>query len=371
MWNEGAIGQDDTKQLLLGMVEENRIPHAQLIVGPAGCGKLPVVLSFVQYLYCQNKTKGSACGVCNACKKVNNLVHPDLHFSYPTIGTDALSTQFLPNWRTAVKENPYLNINQWLEQIGAENKQGNITKKECVEIVRKLSLKTFEADYKVLVIWRPEFLGNEGNRLLKIIEEPPEGTLILMIAEEMERILNTIISRCQIVKMNALPDDRIIEALIKRESVQTEVAETAAFLSEGNYNLALQIGASDATISQATLFLEWMRACYQGNGLVIVKWVEQFSRIGREGQKHFIQYALHFMRELVYLLVSENYDPRLPVKDGQSAKKMAKTLDLGKIEAIRVELEHCLMAIGRNANPKVLLTAVSIKVNNVLRSDSN
>ena len=176
-----VIGQGKTKEILRSMISSDRMSHALIFLGSEGCGKLALALAFAQYVLCSDKQENDSCGKCSNCIKSAKLVHPDIHYSYPTVGTKVVSTHLLPDWRKAMLENPYLNANQWLQSIGAENKQGNITKDECVEIIKKLSLKIFEGSHKILIMWLPEYLGKEGNRLLKMIEEPPPNTLFLSL----------------------------------------------------------------------------------------------------------------------------------------------------------------------------------------------
>ena len=186
---KNIIGQVQAKQILRGMVENNRMPHALLLLAPSGAGALPMALTYAQYVLCENKNDGEPCGTCAACVKAEKMIHPDIHFSYPTIGPKVIATHVLKEWRAAINENAYMNANQWLHKLDAENKQGNIPVAECVEIFKKLSLKTFEASHKILIMWLPEYLGKEGNRLLKLLEEPPDETLFILVAENQELIL--------------------------------------------------------------------------------------------------------------------------------------------------------------------------------------
>ena len=208
------IGQAAVKQHLIHTASDDRIAHAQLFWGNEGSGNLPLAIAYAQFVLCENKQATDSCGTCKACVKAQKLIHPDLHFSYPTVGAKALSTELLPQWRKALQQQSYLTINQWLALLGGENKQGNITAAECLDISKKLSLKAFESDYKILILWLPEYLGKEGNRLLKLIEEPPEKTLFLLVANNQELILNTILSRCQLVKINPLDDADYYRAII-------------------------------------------------------------------------------------------------------------------------------------------------------------
>lgn len=349
------------------MAEGDRIPHALLFIGPRGCGKLALAMAFAQYILCQNKVDDDACGQCPSCSKAGKFIHPDVHFSFPTVGSKVTSDMFLPEWRKAMAENPYLNINQWLQSIGAENKQGNITKDECTNIVKKLSLKTFESSKKFLIMWLPEYLGNEGNRLLKLIEEPPENTHFILVAEKQELILNTILSRCQLVKINQLQDDEIVDGLVKLVEVSAEKAQSIAPLADGNLNEALKMSESMDN-DNANLFLDWLRKCYIGNGVDLFKWVETFAKVGRENQKQFLKYGLHFMREYMALKMTGNdKNARLQGKELSTAQNLTKVIEFDQIEKIVKLLTDCAYFVERNANPKVLFLDTSIQLNQILK----
>ena len=350
---EDIIGQSSVKQRLRRMASGGRMPHALLLIGPSGSGKLALAIAMAQYVLCPNPTETDACGQCNSCSKAAKLVHPDLHFSYPTVGTNATSESFLAQWREALLANPYLSANDWLQHIGAENRQGNITKEECVGIIRKLNLKTFESTHKVLVMWLPEYLAKEGNRLLKLIEEPPENTLFILVAENQELILNTILSRCQIVNIRALEDEDVLQGLIGKGLPESE-AQSIAYLANGDYREALLL-AENRENDNAKRFLEWMRNGYQGKPVNMVRWSEDFAKQGRESQKHFLKYALHFLRELTLLkTVGPEARIRLQGSELASAKKMAGVFEIEQAEQLSRLFSDCAFAIGRNANPKVL-----------------
>ncbi|MFT4758538.1 MAG: DNA polymerase-3 subunit delta' [Paraglaciecola sp.] len=349
------------------MTEGDRIPHALLFLGPEGCGKLALAMAFSQYILCQNKVDGDACGQCASCGKASKYIHPDVHYSFPTVGSKVTSDVFLPEWRKAMKENPYLDINHWLQSIGAENKQGNITKDECTNIVKKLSLKTFESSKKFLIMWLPEYLGNEGNRLLKLIEEPPEDTHFILVAEKQELILNTILSRCQLVKINQLQDEEIVEGLVKLAEVAVEKAQSIAPLSDGNLNEALKMSESMDN-DNANLFLDWLRKCYIGNGVDLFKWVEVFAKLGRENQKQFLKYGLHFMREYMALkMTGDDKNAHLQGKELSTAQNLTKVIEFDQIEKIVKLFTDCAYFVERNANPKVLFLDTSIQLNQILK----
>lgn len=363
---EKVIGQQAAKDLLRQMVENDRIPHAMLLIGSEGCGKLALALAFAEYLLCNDKQNGTSCGKCRSCIKAAKLIHPDIHYSYPTVGTNVKSDQFLPEWRKAMLENPYLDANQWLQRIGAENKQGNINKEECGNIIRKLSLKTFEGSRKILIMWLPEYLGKEGNRLLKLIEEPPENTNIILVAENQDLILNTILSRCQLVKINQLSDEDVVQALIEQKKLSEEKAQANAHLADGNFNEALKLAESEEN-DNANLFLDWMRKCYIGNGVDLVQWVEEFAGIGRENQKQFLKYSLHFMREYMVLKMTGGTNTRLRPKELKTAENLTKVIEFNQIEKIVKLFTDCAYYVERNANPKILFLDTSIQLNKILK----
>jgi DNA polymerase III subunit delta' len=361
-----VIGQENVKAALRQMVDMDRLPHALMFLGPSGCGKLALAIALAQYLLCESREQNDACGHCRSCSKVSRLIHPDLHFSFPTVGTNVISDNLLSEWRAAITQNPYLDINHWLQFIGAENKQGNINKEECVNIVRKLSLKIFEGAYKVLIMWLPELLDKEGNRLLKIIEEPPENTVFILVAEDPEQILNTIISRCQIVKFKALRDEEVAGGLVNDRSLSAGQARSIAQLSNGDYHKALTLSENRES-DNAAMFLDWMRRCYSGKGPEMIRWVDKFASLGRENQKHFIRYALHFMREYMMLKVTGNPKVRLQEEELKVAGDLVKVIQLDQVEMIVNLLTDCSYYVERNAHPKILFLDASINMNKILK----
>ncbi|NBC05769.1 MAG: hypothetical protein GVY26_01075 [Bacteroidetes bacterium] len=364
---QDIIGQSSVKQRLRRMASGGRMPHAMLLLGPSGSGKLALAVAMAQYVLCQNPTEEDACGQCSSCLKAKKLVHPDLHFSYPTVGTNATSENFLAQWREALLANPYLSANDWLQHIGAENRQGNITKEECVSIIRKLNLKTFESTHKVLVMWLPEYLGKEGNRLLKLIEEPPENTLFILVAENQELILNTILSRCQLVNVRALEDEDVQQGL-RHKGLPEQEAQSIAYMANGDYREALLL-AENRENDNAKRFLQWMRNGYQGKPINMVRWSEDFAKQGRESQKHFLKYALHFLRELTLLkTVGPDARIRLQGNELESAKKMAGVFEIEQAEQLSRLFSDCAFAVERNANPKVLFLDASIKMHYILKN---
>lgn len=368
---KNIIGQEAVKTHLSKLVGNDRMPHAQIFLGQQGTGSLALAVAFAQLVLCENKSANNfedSCGRCRSCIKVSKFIHPDVHYSYPTVGSKMISTRFLKDWKAALEENPYLNVNQWLKKLGADNKQGNITKDECESIIKKLSLKTFEGSHKILIMWLPEYLGKEGNRLLKLIEEPPENTLFVLVAENDELILNTILSRCQVVKINPLLDEEIIKILKEKHQLDHDKAFNIARLANGSYNEALQL-INEVEDDNAKLFLDWFRICYKGNGEEMVNWVnKEASKLGREGQKQLIDYALHFLRELLALKLTQQQDQlRLQAREAQTAIKMVKVLDHIQISKMMELFNDVYYYIERNANGKILFLDTSIQLHKIFR----
>eukprot|EP01137_Pigoraptor_chileana_P010974 Opistho-2@61168 len=234
------IGQESLKQHLIQTVVENRVSHAQLFLAPEGSGGLSLAIAYAQYINCQNKSATDSCGECTSCRKYERYIHPDLHFSYPFFASKdvKIAVDVLEEWRSQMLEDPYINLDMWRAKLNADNKQANINIAECHDIIKKLSYKAFEADTKVLIMWLPEFLEREGNALLKIIEEPPAKTLFILVAQNQEQILSTILSRTQIVKVPKLADEVVEQYLIEKAGLSENQATEYSFLADGNLTIA-------------------------------------------------------------------------------------------------------------------------------------
>ena len=390
---QNIIGQQRTKEFLASLASSERVPHALLFLSPTGGGGLALATAFAQLLQCEQYAGGTkaeigglfeddqppitshqspsfqSCGECSACRKAAHFIHPDIHFSFPSVGTNAVSTDFLKEWRMFLSETPYSDVNTWLQRIGADNKQGNINKEECNAILKKLSLKAFEGRYKILLMWLPEYLGKEGNRLLKLIEEPPEQTIFLLVAENQDLILSTILSRCQLVKLEPLSDEEVANELVQDRGIHLERARQIAFLSGGDYGAAL--AAADAPFTDdAQLLLDWLRKCWRGHAVEMVRWTEDFAKLGRENQKQFLHYGLHFLREMLSLVSTGSPTMRLRPEELATAQNMAKVLDFEKIAQIVGLINDNIYYIERNANPKILFLDTSIKMHQIMKTET-
>lgn len=364
-------GQDKIKQKLINSVKNKKISHAQLITGLPGSGGLPLALAFTQYIYCNNKTDNDACNQCDNCHKINKLIHPDLHFSYPVIskksGSPPLSIDYINEWRKALLENPYLNYNDWLNLINAENKQGNITINECRSIIKKLSFKSYSGGYKTYIIWLPEFLGEAGNVLLKILEEPPEHTIFLLVTENPEMLLNTILSRTQLIPLEKLSSEQISTELISKFNLEESEARQIAVLSEGDYNEALKMYKSGFENDFFNDFSEWMRLCYKADLSNLLKSCEKIVALGREGQKSFLKYALHIFRECNIMQNHIEALNRLSANELEFVQNFSKVIKISNIFKITDLVNDSCYFIERNANSKILFFNLSLQINHALR----
>ncbi|MCW3462286.1 DNA polymerase III subunit [Chitinophaga nivalis] len=366
------IGQTGVKQQLIQSVQQNRLSHAMILLAPEGAGGLPLGLAFTQYLVCENKQENDACGKCSACMKASQFVHPDIHFSFPVIprktGDKPISTDYLTEWREFVITHPYGNAYDWLQFIGAENKQGNITANECQDIIRKLNLKSFESGYKILLMWMPEYLGNEGNRLLKLIEEPPHNTLFILVAENQEQILATILSRTHLIKINPLDKEDMIAALISRANVPPAKARQVATITAGNYREATFL-LQNSDDDYHELLRSWLNHLFTGNRVGLQEWIEGISsaKTGRENQKQFLRYFINLLEHTLRLQYLDRSQLAFSDEEIDFAGKLAKLANLDQIQQIVEELNNASYYIERNANGKMLFHALSIKLQHIFK----
>jgi DNA polymerase-3 subunit delta' len=357
------VGQQAIKQRLVTSVKEGRVSHAQLFLGPGGSGSLPLAVAYAQYLSCKDKQPDDSCGECTSCRKYQKLMHPDLHFSYPFFAKhkDDTALTFIEQWREAFITNPYLSLDTWRGYLEAENKQANINIAECHQIIKKLSFKPFESAYKILILWLPEYLDKEGNALLKIIEEPQPNTLFLLVAQNQDQILNTILSRTQLIKIPALSFEDIKNELVERHHQTPDAAAEIAYLSNGNLNDALAM-QQDENKSYQQFFVQWLRLCFANKGLEIIGFVDQASKMGRENQKNFLRYGISFIRECCLLLSGAGSLVHLPANELETAEKISKVMSIDAAQAIISELEKAHYHVERNANPKILFLDVSLQL---------
>ena len=373
---DSLIGQEPLKKQLTELVLQNRLSHALLFLGKEGVGALPLAISFAQYLVCEKAVSANLsapCGVCAACKKGSELVHPDIHFSYPTVtkkpGEKPIATDFIKEWREFMAQFPYGNLFDWIELIKEkDNSQGKITAEECNDIVRKLSLKSFESPWKILILWLPELMGNEGNKLLKLIEEPPPQTLLLLVSENESGILSTIVSRCQLIKVPALETTVIEKALIERNKTAPAIAGQLAALADGNYREALML-VQHAEEDWQELVRNWLNAILKTGPVAQTKWVEEIAKLGREKQKQFLRYFNHLLEQAVhYRIQGENV--LISEKEKDFAARLNRIAGFEQQEAMMHEIDQAHYHVERNANAKILFHALTIKLYHIIQDNT-
>ena len=358
------IGQQAVKQHLIQTVNENRISHAQLFLSCDGSGALGLAIAYAQYVNCLSRTETDSCGTCSSCRKYERYIHPDLHFSYPFFASKdvRVAVDVLEEWRTMLLQDPYVDMNSWRARLNAENKQANINIAECHDIIKKLSFKAFEGDTKVLIMWLPEYLDRGANALLKIIEEPPENTLFILVANHQDQMLSTLLSRTQITKVPKLADQDIQDYLIEKHQLPAEQAAEYSFLADGNL-IEARLLVENAANNNADLFADWLRMGFKGDVPGMMGFVDKAAAWGRENQKNFLRYGISFLRECSLLLSGADTLVKLPPRTLDTARKLSThVLDLNMADAIISELELAHYHIERNANPKILFLDVSLQL---------
>lgn len=363
------VGQEEIKRQLLQTVAENRVSHAQLFLSSGGSGALPLAIAYAQYINCLDKGAEDSCGTCSSCRKYERYIHPDLHFSFPFFASKdvKIASDVLEEWRSMLLADPYIDLEIWRSQVNAENKQANINIAECHDIIKKLSYKAFEAETKVLIMWLPEYLEKEGNSLLKIIEEPPANTLFILVANNQEHILSTLLSRTQMVKIPKLSAQVIENFLLENYSLSAEQAAGYSFLADGNL-IEAKAQASRQHNDNAELFAAWLRMGYGNRVPELTGFVDQAAAWGRENQKNFLKYGISFLRECSLILSGALSLVKLPPRAMDTARKLSThVLDLDMASAIITELEKAHYHIERNANPKILFLDVSLQLVKIIK----
>lgn len=366
-----VVGQQAAKEGLLKMWHNNVLPHALLLTGPEGTGGLSMALALAQYLFCENKGETDSCGQCAGCSKALKLEHADLHISFPSIppkpGTKAMSRYYIQDFREFVKQSPYGTTYEWLQHINAENKQGNITAEECREIIDSLNLRSYEGGKKVLLMWRPEYLGKEGNILLKLIEEPPANTIMIFVAENTEDILLTIRSRTQEVKLAPIKPADIALALSSRSLTDPSRAAQVAHIAMGSYTEALRL----VRHADNDLFPE-VRQLFNGlftnNGIALAKFADDWSKSGREQQKNFLTYLIQLLEQAIRARYRPDADLALPDGEAQFVQKLASTkVTFEGFGLMVAAISDTIFFIERNAHSKTQLHALTIRMKYIIQ----
>lgn len=361
------VGQQQLKESMIQAINEGRISHAQLFLGPEGNGALPLALAYVQYLFCQNRTATDSCGQCKQCQKISKLSHPDIHFVYPLSLSKEVekSTDVFVKWKAAFLQNNYMSLGDWMEFLEAENKQMVIGVGESKDILHQLSLTSYEGSYKVMILWMAEKMNLvAANKILKILEEPPDKTIFFLITESTQLPI-TILSRTQITKVPRIAESELAEVLVSQHGLSADAAAYVAQASEGNYRVA-QILAGEKEDSEFNFlkFTEWMRYCLKLDGEKIAEWIGDMAGIGRERQKQFFAYSIKLIRQS--LLAETGMPLRARQNEEEFLKKFSPYVPFNAGEAIAEELTRAYHAVERNANPKILLMSLSLKIHRQL-----
>lgn len=370
------IGQQHIKKRLLESVAHNRVSHAQLFHGPEGSGNLALALAFATYLTCENPGSEDACGQCSACRKNEKFIHPDVHFVFPVVNTSTsakpVSDQFIKEWRSFLAENPYGSLQNWLAGLTRENKQAQIFAQESQEIYNKLSLKTYEAPYKVMIIWMPEKMNSvAANKLLKILEEPAGDTVFLLVAESTGQMLPTILSRTQYIKIPKIGRAELRNYLNRHHGMDEAQSESLAATANGNYLKALELLQNNEVQEENfSRFTEWMRLAYTRKIEELLNWVEETAKWSRERQKSFLAYALRMIRENFILNTDQRQHPEmlhLNHKEQAFSDKFSAYITTNNVFAIASELEKAHYHLERNGYAKLVFTDTSLKMVKLLR----
>jgi DNA polymerase-3 subunit delta' len=373
------LGQEYIKNHLTKSAASGRIPHAQLFVGPEGSGTLPLAIAYAQYILCQNSGNENSGGNESCNLKFEVLSHPDLHFIYPTVTTEDVkskpkSIDFIAEWRSFLKENPYGSLFDWYRMLGVQNKQGEIRVDDAQEILKSLALKSYEGGYKILIMWMADKMNSAAsNKLLKLLEEPTDKTVFILISENEEDLLQTIRSRCQVIHFNGLSEKIITEALITNQNTTPREAAKIAHQAQGNYNKALQLLQEDSEdVFFEKWFVDWVRAAFRAKGNAaaiqdLIHWSEQIASLGRETQKKFLHFCIDMFRQALLL----NYQTTSlvymePKVEKFKLENFAPFVNGNNINDVFKELSDAISHIERNGNAKIILADLSIKLTRLI-----
>jgi DNA polymerase-3 subunit delta' len=368
-------GQKDTIARLIKSVSEQRVSHAQLFSGPEGCGSFALALAYAQYVSCENRTESDSCGTCKSCVKYEKMIHPDLHFVFPVIkdkkNSEPVSDSFIEQWREFARQSPYFTINEWLNAIDVENAQGLIFASEAGEIIRKLSLKTFESDFKIMIIWLPEKMHpSAANKLLKLLEEPPEKTLFLLVSDEPDKLLPTIISRCQIIKVPGFSDDEIREFIRSKFGTDDQKAFGIARVANGNIIRAVrQHNKEDSSLQNLDRFRSLMRFAWKRDIISVIGWSEEMAAAGREAQKNFLSYSLMLLRENLMLSLGQSKNDLvfLAGEEASFSDNFHPFITAGNIYPLTDEFNLAHAHVESNGNAKIIFLDLALKATRLIR----
>lgn len=362
-----VIGQDEIKQQLIHAIQNNQVAHAQMFWGAEGGAALSLALAYAQYIHCENKQTSDACGKCAACVKCQKLIHPDLSFVFPVATTKKVSSKpvsknFMEEWREFLGKHPYPSLSDWLGFIDAESKQANISVEESRHIIQQLSLKPFESEYKILVLWLPEYMNiSAANAILKILEEPSPKTLFLLVSQNPNQLLATIISRVQAIQTAPVTDEEIAHYLKQRLQIESEKAEQIAYMADGSLNTALHL-IDNTHHTQHDLFVEWMRACFKKSMEELVNLTDAFAKLSKDHQKSLLLYGLNVCREALVWKQGGEKLVRLSGKEYQFVQNFSKVLQVHNSTLLYEQFNEAVFHLERNASAKIVFLDISLHI---------
>lgn len=364
-----VLGNESLKATLAQGVRTGRMPHAQLFVSREGGGNLPMALAYAQFVFCTDKKENDSCGVCDSCRKMIRLIHPDLTFVFPVAkssdksGSEISSKDFYTEFREAVTSNPYLSPVDWFRHAEIDDKVPSINAKSANEIIHDMQMKPFEAPFKICLIWLPEmFFHSAVPKLLKIVEEPPANTLFVFVSNSPDDIINTILSRTQLVKLDKIPDFDIMDALMNQFGMDMQRAQEIVNIADGDFNKAKWLTNEPDNAQSVNMFREWMLAIYKGDIPALVKFSDNFHSETMEVQKNFLVYCLHLFRESVVKLNDMNDLARVTSSERVFLEKFAKTINPENVINMQQLIDDVLWQIDRHANAKMLMMALSLRM---------
>ncbi|MCB9231545.1 MAG: DNA polymerase III subunit delta' [Bacteroidia bacterium] len=365
------IGQQKAKDAFFQAVAENRVPHALILKGKPGVGNLPFANAIVQYMNCDNPTERDSCGKCPNCHKIRKGIHPDVRFILPVVSKmvdskQMISDDFFAEFREKFFAEPYFSFTDWVQIQGGENKQLGIRIREIRELKRKLSLKAFEAKYKAVIFWNAELINPEGsNALLKVLEEPPERTLLILTVSDPSKLLTTINSRCQRIQLHRISHDDMVGFLVKKHGLSEERAGQVSQISEGSITRAVDL-VNETNRNLAELYQFWMRQSFAGDYGEIQKWVENISKESKEFQKMFLGYALQKIRDSLLFSFNMAEISLASPEERDFHQKFSKFIRLNGVDQIVRLLDESLMYLARNANSQMVFTVLSLRIHSLL-----
>jgi len=367
-------GQKEIISKLIRSVKEERVSHAQLFTGPPGCGSLALALAYATYVSCENRTDTDSCGICKSCVKYEKMIHPDLHFVFPVTknkkDSEPVSDSFIEEWREFAGKSPFFTVNSWLDSIEVGNAQGLIFSSEAAEIIKKLSLKTFESDFKIMIIWLPEKMHpSAANKLLKLIEEPPDRTLFLLVSDEPDKVLPTILSRCQLIRIPGFKNNEIREFIAWKFSAEKQKASEIADVANGNIIKAIELYENeDSSLQNLERFKNLMRFAWKRDVLSLLGWSENISSTGREAQKNFLSYSLRLLRENLMMTLGQLKN-RLVFLAGDEASfsdNFHPFINQNNIYLLTDEFNLAFSHVEANGNAKIIFLDLAMKVTRLI-----